>query len=204
MAPSYSTRNSYSISLLAEGYSTRSRNDTKRLFSPTSQPFITVLVWRVSGVSVTLIGFTPLTIFPFSVAHLNLGLVLALLGMKEEAIEVYRKCSQLDGSGLKDPRTHETTKISALFNLGRLYADEGQYAKAIEVYNEAIQRMPPHYQPQSLYNMLGEAYFKLERLREAEHWYREALRVKADHIPAHLTYGKLLTKMVRRVINTVQ
>ena len=50
---------------------------------------------------------------------------------------------------------------------------------------------------QSLYNMLGEAYFKLERVKEAEHWYREALRVKADHIPAHLTYGKLLTKMVR-------
>ena len=44
--------------------------------------------------------------------------------------------------------------------------------------------------------MLGEAYFKLDRLKEAEFWYREALRVKADHIPAHLTYGKLLTRMV--------
>ena len=56
-------------------------------------------------------------------AQLNLGLVHALVGQKEEAIEVYRRCSQLDGAGLKDPRTHETTKISALFNLGRLYAD---------------------------------------------------------------------------------
>lgn len=80
-----------------------------------------------------------------------MGLVLALMGMKEEAIEVYKRCSQLDGSGLKDPRTHETTKISALFNLGRLYADDGQYTKAIEVYNEAIQRMPAHYQPQVRY-----------------------------------------------------
>ncbi|EFX76641.1 hypothetical protein DAPPUDRAFT_54951 [Daphnia pulex] len=132
-----------------------------------------------------------------AMAHLNMGLVLALMGMKDEAIEVYRRCSQLDGSGLKDPRTHETTKISALFNLGRLHADDGQYTKAIDVYNEAIQRMPTHYQPQSLYNMLGEAYFKLDRLKEAEHWYREALRAKADHIPAHLTYGKLLTKMNR-------
>ena len=50
---------------------------------------------------------------------------------------------------------------------------------------------------QSLYNMLGEAYFKLDSLAEAEHWYREALRVKPDHVPAHLTYGKLLAKMVR-------
>ena len=44
--------------------------------------------------------------------------------------------------------------------------------------------------------MLGEAYFKLDSLTEAEHWYTEALRVKSDHVPAHLTYGKLLAKMV--------
>ena len=83
-------------------------------------------------------------------AQLNLGLVHALVGQKEEAIEVYRRCSQLDGAGLKDPRTHETTKISALFNLGRLYADDANYLTAIDVYHEAIQRMPPHYQPQVL------------------------------------------------------
>ena len=77
-----------------------------------------------------------------------MGLVLALMGSKEEAIDVYRRCSQLDGAGLKDPRTHETTKISALFNLGRLYADDALYLTAIDVYNEAIQRMPPHYQAQ--------------------------------------------------------
>lgn len=83
-----------------------------------------------------------------SVAHLNLGLVLGLLSRKEEAIEVYRQCSMLDSSGLKDPRTHEATKISALFNLGRLYADDGQYEKAIQVYIEAVENMPPHYLPQ--------------------------------------------------------
>lgn len=44
--------------------------------------------------------------------------------------------------------------------------------------------------------MLGEAHFKLGQLIEAEHWYKEALRAKADHIPAHLTYGKLLAKTV--------
>ena len=49
---------------------------------------------------------------------------------------------------------------------------------------------------QSLYNMLGEAHFKLENFEEAEKWYLEALKVKSDHVPAHLTYGKLLAKMV--------
>lgn len=77
-----------------------------------------------------------------------MGLVLGLLGQRTEAAEVYRHCSQLDGSGLKDPRTHEATKISALFNLGRLYADDGHFERAIDVYQEAVERMPSHYQPQ--------------------------------------------------------
>ncbi|KAK8744683.1 hypothetical protein OTU49_000568, partial [Cherax quadricarinatus] len=72
-----------------------------------------------------------------AMAHLNMGLVLGLMGQRAEAAEVYRHCSQLDGSGLKDPRTHESTKISALFNLGRLYADDGHFERAISVYQEA-------------------------------------------------------------------
>ena len=44
--------------------------------------------------------------------------------------------------------------------------------------------------------MLGEAFFKLGNLAEAEGWYKAALRAKPDHVPAHLTYGKLLAKMV--------
>lgn len=43
----------------------------------------------------------------------------------------------------------------------------------------------------------GEAYIRLNKLTEAEHWYRESLRAKPDHIPAHLTYGKLLAMTVR-------
>ncbi|XP_074598781.1 transmembrane O-mannosyltransferase targeting cadherins 2 [Brevipalpus obovatus] len=132
-----------------------------------------------------------------TMAHLNIGLVLTQLGRKKEAIKVYQHCSQLDSHGLKDPRTHETTRISALFNLGQLYSENGQYSEAIEVFKQAIAMMPPHYQPQSLYNMLGEAYFKLSCFEEAENWYKEALQAKKDHIPAHLTYGKLLAKWNR-------
>ncbi|CAG0920319.1 unnamed protein product [Notodromas monacha] len=132
-----------------------------------------------------------------AMAHLNMGLVLGILGRKEEAMEIYRKCALLDVTGLKDPRTHEATKTSALFNLGRLLADEGRVSDGIEAYLEAVQKMPSHYQPQSLYNMLGEAYFKLGDWAEAEKWYLAALRAKPDHVPAHLTYGKLLAKSNR-------
>lgn len=42
----------------------------------------------------------------------------------------------------------------------------------------------------------GEAYMRLSKLPEAEHWYMESLKSKTDHIPAHLTYGKLLALTV--------
>ena len=37
---------------------------------------------------------------------------------------------------------------------------------------------------------------KLKDYHEAEKWYVSALQVKADHIPAHLTMGKLYAKTV--------
>ncbi len=37
---------------------------------------------------------------------------------------------------------------------------------------------------------------RMNNLEEAGHWYRESLKAKTDHIPAHLTYGKLLSIMV--------
>lgn len=37
---------------------------------------------------------------------------------------------------------------------------------------------------------------KLNKFEDAEHWYRESLKAKPDHVPAHLTYGKLLSIMV--------
>ncbi|KAJ7415275.1 transmembrane and TPR repeat-containing protein 2 [Pitangus sulphuratus] len=43
-----------------------------------------------------------------------------------------------------------------------------------------------------------EAYMRMSRLPEAEHWYVESLRSKSDHIPAHLTYGKLLALTGRK------
>ena len=105
-----------------------------------------------------------ITLYPYydilfpsvTVAYLNLGIVYTNLGRKDEAEKVYRHCAEIDISGLKDPRLHEQTKISALYNLGRLLADQERYHESADVYKLAIQRRPQHYAPQSLYNMLGE------------------------------------------------
>lgn len=67
----------------------------------------------------------------------------------------YLTCSELSVEGLKDPRAHESAKLSCLYNLGRLFADQNRYPEAIEAYRLAIQRLRPFYQAHSLYNALG-------------------------------------------------
>lgn len=88
---------------------------------------------------------------PVTVAHLNLGQLLASNGRCEEAEAILRKCSQLDGTGLKDQQTHENTRMSALIHLGRLLSDRGQFQRAVEVYKEAVEKKPEHYQPQVIF-----------------------------------------------------
>ena len=50
---------------------------------------------------------------------------------------------------------HITAKISALYNQGRLYAEQGHYKYAITSYNQALKQRPDYYPPQSIYNLLG-------------------------------------------------
>nr|XP_024216998.1 transmembrane and TPR repeat-containing protein CG4341-like [Halyomorpha halys] len=138
------------------------------------------------------------------VAHLNLGTLLASRGRIQEAEEVLIRCSLLDGSAVKDPRTHESTRVSSLVHLGRIYADRGDHAKAVQVYSQAVAIKPKDYQPQVLYNLLGESLGREGRHEEAERWFKAALSAKPDHVPAHLTYGKLLAKNRTRISEAEQ
>ncbi|XP_028934780.1 protein O-mannosyl-transferase TMTC2 [Ornithorhynchus anatinus] len=131
-------------------------------------------------------------------AYLNTGIILMNQGKTEEARRTFLKCSDIPDENLKDPHAHKSSVTSCLYNLGKLYHEQGRYEEALGVYKEAIQKMPRQFAPQSLYNMMGEAYMRLNKLPEAEHWYVESLRSKTDHIPAHLTYGKLLALTGRK------
>ncbi|XP_075065467.1 protein O-mannosyl-transferase TMTC2 isoform X2 [Mixophyes fleayi] len=131
-------------------------------------------------------------------AYLNTGIILMNQERTEEARRTFLKCSEIPDENLKDPNAHKSSVTSCLYNLGKLYHEQGQYEDALSVYKEAIQKMPRQFAPQSLYNMMGEAYMRLNKVSEAEHWYLESLRSKQDHIPAHLTYGKLLTLTGRK------
>ncbi|CAH7331549.1 Tmtc2 [Phodopus roborovskii] len=132
----------------------------------------------------------------YRTAYLNTGIILMNQGKTEEARRTFLKCSEIPDENLKDPHAHKSSVTSCLYNLGKLYHEQGHYEEALSVYKDAIQKMPRQFAPQSLYNMMGEAYMRLSKLPEAEHWYTESLRSKTDHIPAHLTYGKLLALTV--------
>ncbi|XP_068085342.1 protein O-mannosyl-transferase TMTC2 [Anabrus simplex] len=134
-----------------------------------------------------------------ALAHLNLGQLYERRGQCQEAERLYRICSRLDGSALKDPRTHEAARISALLHLGRLCADQGRLHEAIATYQEAVLTMPDYYPPQVLYNLLGEAYFRFRHYKHAERWFQAALRAEPTHVPAYLLYGTMLARNKSRL-----
>uniref|UniRef100_A0A674MPL0 dolichyl-phosphate-mannose--protein mannosyltransferase n=1 Tax=Takifugu rubripes TaxID=31033 RepID=A0A674MPL0_TAKRU len=126
-------------------------------------------------------------------AYLNMGIILMNRGDLDEAKRTFATCADIPDENLKDPHAHKSSVTSCLYNLGKLLHEQGQQEEALSLYKEALQKMPPQFAPHSLFNMMGEAYMRLNRPEEAGHWYRESLRAKPDHIPAHLTYAKLLS-----------
>ncbi|XP_003699417.1 transmembrane O-mannosyltransferase targeting cadherins 2 [Megachile rotundata] len=133
-------------------------------------------------------------------AYVNLGATLASVGRETEAAAVLRAGASLDGSGLKDKRAHEAARVQALLQLGVLYADQGRLQRALSAYREALHALPDHYPPQSVYNLLGETLSRLQRYAEAERWFQASLASQPDHVPAHITYGKLLARNSSRVL----
>ncbi|OAD62727.1 hypothetical protein WN48_07543 [Eufriesea mexicana] len=133
-------------------------------------------------------------------AYVNLGAALASVGRGTEAAAVLRAGASLDGSGLKDKRAHEAARVQALLQLGALYADQGRLQRALSAYREALDALPDHYPPQSVYNLLGETLSRLQQYAEAERWFQASLASQPDHVPAHITYGKLLARNSSRVL----
>ncbi|XP_050298549.1 protein O-mannosyl-transferase TMTC2-like [Anthonomus grandis grandis] len=139
-----------------------------------------------------------------ALAYVNLGTAFIAAGKCDEAISILTQASKLDGTGLKDRREHENAKLSALLQLGTLFSEQGRLHSALAIYREAVERLPDFYPPQKLYNILGETLAKMHQDEEAEKWYRAALQAEPDHVPAHITYGKLLAKNVSRAAEAEQ
>ena len=135
-----------------------------------------------------------------SVAHLNLGLTYSTLGLKRQAIDVLMGVSSIDDDGLKDPKTHRNTQVSAAVNAGRILIELGRSEEAVKVLKKARienESIGGGNNGNSILHLLGEAYQTLNRTDLAESYYRAA--VAEGQIPAYLKYGKMLAKNVSKV-----
>ncbi|XP_055634788.1 protein O-mannosyl-transferase TMTC2 [Toxorhynchites rutilus septentrionalis] len=139
-----------------------------------------------------------------ALAYLNLGTSLIALGRCQEAASVLREGSKLDGAGLRDRAAHDNARISALLQLGNLYADQGKLQRALAVYREALHILPDRYPPQGIYHRLGEVFARLNQWSEAERFQRAALEAQPDHIAAHLSYGSMLARNSSRTSEAEQ
>ncbi|XP_050076758.1 protein O-mannosyl-transferase TMTC2 [Anopheles maculipalpis] len=139
-----------------------------------------------------------------ALAYLNLGTSLIALGRCQEAASVLREGTKLDGSGLRDRAAHDNARISALLQLGNLYADQGKLQRALAVYREALHTLPERYPPQGIYHRLGDIFARLSQWSEAERFQRAALEAQPDHIAAHLSYGTMLARNSSRTSEAEQ
>lgn len=77
--------------------------------------------------------------FPPSAAYLNTGIILMNQGKTEEARRTFLKCSEIPDENLKDPHAHKSSVTSCLYNLGKLYHEQGHY----EVRVKPLYPFPP-------------------------------------------------------------
>ena len=49
---------------------------------------------------------------------------------------------------------------------------------------------------QTIYNLIGEAHYRMANYEEAESWFKKALEIQPTMVHAHLFYGKMLAKNV--------
>jgi tetratricopeptide (TPR) repeat protein len=115
-----------------------------------------------------------------SVAHNDLGIVLASSGRIDEAIEHYRKALEIKPDY---PDAHN--------NLGIALASCGRIGEAIEHYEKALEINPDY---AIAYNNLGIALANCGRDVKAMAHFRKALEIDPDYAEAQADLGKVLAR----------
>lgn len=69
----------------------------------------------------------------FTAAYLNTGIILMNQGKTEEARRTFLKCSEIPDENLKDPHAHKSSVTSCLYNLGKLFHEQGHYEVTLQI-----------------------------------------------------------------------
>ncbi len=78
--------------------------------------------------------------------------------------------------------------------LGHMFLKQGQYEKAIELCNKALEINPLRV---DIRNILGVAHYRAEYFKKAEEIYIECNKIRPYFLPAYLNYAILLQKLER-------
>ncbi|XP_050441799.1 protein O-mannosyl-transferase TMTC2-like [Adelges cooleyi] len=132
-----------------------------------------------------------------ALAYLSLGDCLAVTGKTAEAEDVLKRCLALDGSTVKDIRSHVKAQKSCVLRLGRMFAEMGKHDEAVAVFESAIDISETSSQIMML--ALADSLSALRRDTDAEKYYRQLLRSNPTDVSTFLTYGDLLAKNRSRV-----
>ncbi|HBG92261.1 MAG: hypothetical protein A2X54_00825 [Nitrospirae bacterium GWF2_44_13] len=98
----------------------------------------------------------------------------------DKAIEYYLKAVSIDPN-------HE----NALFELGYVYNEKGEYRKAIEYYNRVVALNPL---AKDAFNNIGLAYSRLNDHQNAEKWYKKSLDIDPNYTLALNGMGLVMWK----------
>ncbi|CAC5409907.1 TMTC [Mytilus coruscus] len=113
--------------------------------------------------------------------------------------QVYKHCADLDTSGLKDPRLHANTKISALYNflldIKRLLipkthflSETGRLNEAAQLYEQAIIKSPQDFE---LVFNAANTLRQVGNNERSEQLYKRATTIKPNSATAHMNLGAM-------------
>src|SRR5258705_9229908 len=80
----------------------------------------------------------------------------------------------------------ESDKAEAFKNQGNTYYDLGQFAQAVEAYQNAAKKTPKN---TVIYNNLGAANFSLNNKRQAADTFKKYLALETDHVDSYVNLG---------------
>ncbi|HEU4346109.1 MAG TPA: tetratricopeptide repeat protein, partial [Candidatus Binatia bacterium] len=115
-----------------------------------------------------------------SLAHNNLGFILALQGKTDEGISHYRQAIKL-----------EPDHDKAHSNLASALVSQGRLEEAVKHYRQALRINPRH---AGVHNNLGIVLVSQGNLDEAISHLRQAVKLKPDHARAHYNLGGVLAE----------
>jgi tetratricopeptide (TPR) repeat protein len=144
------------------------------------------MLWKILSVSLLRQGSNALPALARAVellprdaeTHLNLGIALAAIGKRTDAVSSYRQSLALNPAG-----------IEALNNLGNVLRELGERREALTLYSQAVRLDPTR--PDSHCN-LATVLFELRRIGDAEEAFRRAVALQPRYTPAQLGLAAVL------------